>query len=153
VRDKLYHRIVVLDDGATRFALISTDNAGISPAFYDRVSVEISKQADIPKDNVWWCMTHTHHAPEVGDGGFPEIVLPHKWDHEHNPAYTRHVENQVVIGVVEAVERLQPARLGVGRGKAQVNINRREPQANGTVQLGENPNGPVDEQLGILRLE
>ena len=38
-------------------------------------------------------------------------------------------------------------------GTAEANINRRAVTSDGRVVLGENPNGPVDQQLGLLRLE
>ena len=37
VHDKIYHRIVAMDDGSTQFFLVSTDVATISPSFHDEV--------------------------------------------------------------------------------------------------------------------
>ena len=38
VHDKIYHRIVVMDDGATQFVLVSTDVCLVSPSEYDHTA-------------------------------------------------------------------------------------------------------------------
>jgi hypothetical protein len=54
---------------------------------------------------------------------------------------------------MKAREQLSPARLGVGWGFAQANINRRARDIDGTTSLGLNPDGPVDRRIGLLRIE
>jgi neutral ceramidase len=55
--------------------------------------------------------------------------------------------------VMEARKKLAPARLGVGWGFSQANINRRAIDVDGKASLGLNPDGPVDRRIGLLRLE
>src|SRR5688572_1197275 len=43
VHDRIYHKIVVLDDGVTQFFLISSDICLFSPSEYDRVMARLSK--------------------------------------------------------------------------------------------------------------
>jgi hypothetical protein len=52
-----------------------------------------------------------------------------------------------------AVHRLVPVRVGTGAGEARIGINRRELQEDGSVILGENPTGPVDHQVRVLRID
>ena len=66
VHDPIFHRIVALDDGDTRFVLISTDVAGISPAFHDQVVAELQAEVGLGLDQVWWTATHTHSGPVLG---------------------------------------------------------------------------------------
>ena len=60
IHDSIYHRIVVLDDGQTRFLLVSTDICVFSPVFYDDVAAEIESRFNIRPVNFWWSLTHTH---------------------------------------------------------------------------------------------
>ncbi|MEX0882051.1 MAG: hypothetical protein WDZ72_01135 [Cyclobacteriaceae bacterium] len=74
VHDRIYHRILLLDDGEEIFCLVSTDICLVSPAEYDRVASRIHDELGIDPENLWWTVTHTHSAPEVGPSGLPEIT-------------------------------------------------------------------------------
>jgi hypothetical protein len=63
------------------------------------------------------------------------------------------VKKAFIDGIREAREKLQPARLRAGTGTASANINRRARDADGKIRLGLNPDGPVDRQIGLIRLE
>jgi hypothetical protein len=102
---------------------------------------------------VWWTVTHTHAAPEVGGPGLEVLFLNERYEHDHNSTYTAWVKKQLLAGIKEAREKLEPARLGVGWGYANAAINRRARNEEGPVFLGLNPDGPVDHQIGLLRLE
>jgi len=153
VHDRLYHRIVAMDDGKTQFFLISTDIAEISPGFYDQVMRELEKQTGIKALQVWWIVTHTHSAPEVGPAGLDGIYMPERYQHESNNEYSARVEKELIEGIKQARARLEPARLGVGWGFARANINRRARDVDGEAFLGLNPDGPVDRRIGLIRLE
>jgi hypothetical protein len=153
VHDHLYHRIVAMDDGATQFFLISTEICLYSPSLYDDVTQEIEKQTGIKPVQIWWTVTHTHAAPEVGPPGLGAVFMGERYEHDHNTEYSAWVENKLIEGVKEARAKLEPARLGVGWGMAMANINRRARDKEGPAFLGLNPDGPADRQIGLLRLE
>jgi neutral ceramidase len=153
VYDRLYHRIVAMDDGKTQFFLISTDIAEISPGFYDQVMRELEKQTGIKALQVWWTVTHTHSAPEVGPPGLDGVFMPERYQHESNTEYSARVEKELIEGIKQARVKLEPARLGVGWGFALANINRRARDVEGPAFLGLNPDGPADRRIGLLRLE
>lgn len=150
--DPIFHKIVALDDGTTQFFLISTDICLISPAEYDRVTARIKKQYGIDPLNVWWTVTHTHSAPEVGSPGMYATYLADRLV-ELDPAYTQMMEQQLIDGIKEAREKLAPAKLGVGWGFSQANINRRAVDVDGKASLGLNPDGPVDRRIGMIRID
>lgn len=150
--DPIFHKIVALDDGATQFFLISTDICLISPAEYDRVTARIKKQFGIDPLNIWWTVTHTHSAPEVGSPGMYATYLADRLV-ELDPAYTQLMEQQLIDGIKEAREKLAPAKLGVGWGFSQANINRRAIDVDGKASLGLNPDGPVDRRIGMIRID
>jgi neutral ceramidase len=153
VHDHVYHRIVALDDGTTQFFLVSTDICGISPTEYDHVAAQIKSQVEINPMNIWWTTTHTHSAPEVGDAGIDKLFLGDRYQHEIDSDYTAMVEQTLINGIKEARQKLEPARLGVGWGFSQANINRRAKDIDGEASLGMNPDGPVDRKIGLLRID
>ena len=52
-----------------------------------------------------------------------------------------------------AARRQKPARMGTGTGEARIGIHRREKQPDGTALLGENPLGPVDHEVRVIRVD
>ena len=159
VHDSIYHRIVVLDDGNTRFVLVSTDICVFSPVFYDDVASEIESRFNIKPLNFWWSLTHTHSAPEVATnyGAILYPVMANRREladqNEKDSAYTTMIKQKLAEGIDEALKNLVPARLGVAWGFSQANINRRAIDADGKASLGMNPDGPVDRKIGILKIE
>jgi neutral ceramidase len=153
VHDRIYHRIVILDDGASQFFLVSSDICEFSPAQYDRIIRLIKKELGIGPINLWWATTHTHSAPEVGPPGLAAAFLGERYKHEFNADYQALVERTLIEGIREGLKKLAPARLGIGWGFSQANINRRAIDIDGKASLGLNPDGPVDRRIGLLRLD
>lgn len=153
VHDHIYHRIVALDDCNTQFFLVSTEICLFSPTEYDSVVAQIKSQLGISPMNLWWTATHTHSAPEVGNAGMYKIFLGERNQHEVDAEYTALVEKKLIEGIREARLKLTPARLGVGWGFSQANINRRAKDIDGKASLGMDPDGPVDRRIGLLRIE
>ncbi len=156
VHDRIYHRIAAMDDGDTTFFLVSTDICTISPPFYDAFCKRLERETAIKPEQVWWSTTHTHSAPHVGPQDLGKLfagTLGDRFSIKHDTAYWTRVTDVLVKGIQEAQSRLEPARLGIGSGTAHANVNRRELRADGRTVLGVNPDGVVDRQLGLLRLE
>lgn len=153
VHDRIYHRIVAMDDGRMQFYLVSTDLCLFSPTVYDEFAQALKKETGIEPVQVWWTVTHTHSAPEVGPPGIYEVLLKGRSDHAVDTEYTQQIKTSLIQGIKEARGKLSPARLAIGAGVAFANINRRAKDVDGKISLGLNPEGPVDRQLGILRLE
>lgn len=153
IHDRIYHRVAVMDDGTTRFVLVSSDICLVSPSEYDRVAARLQQELGIPPENFWWSVTHTHSAPELGPPGLAEAFLSDRYTHQYDRAYTLETESKLVSAVAEAIGRLEPAGLSVGWGHANANINRRARRTNGETYLGLNPDLPVDRRIGMLRLE
>jgi hypothetical protein len=153
VLDHIYHRIVALDDGKTQFYLVSTDICEYSPAIYDKVAARLEKELGIKPLNFIWTTTHTHSAPEVGPAGLEALFLGERYTHEVDANYTAMIEQTLIDGIRKARQDLVPARLGVGWGFSQANINRRAVDVDGQASLGLNPDGVVDRRIGLLRID
>jgi hypothetical protein len=153
IHDSIYHRIVVLDDGTTRFVQVSTEVCYISPSEYDAVAAMVQKRFNIKPINFWWSVTHTHSAPEVGPPGTAAVFLGDRYEHPIDTAYTSFIAQSMSNGTDDAIKRLEPAKLGVGWGFAQANINRRAVDVDGKASLGLNPDGPTDRRIGLIRID
>jgi neutral ceramidase len=153
VHDRIYHRVMALDDGRTQFFLVSSDLCLFSPELYDQVAGALQQATGIERKQFWWSVTHTHSAPEVGPPGVYKALLKGRSDHEWDRQYTAQISASLVKAVKEARDNLEPARLRTGLGMSLANINRRARDVDGKISLGLNPDGPVDRQLGLIRVE
>jgi neutral ceramidase len=156
VHDRLYHRIAAMDDGETQFFLVSTDVCVFTPAFYDDFCEQLEDETGIQREQVWWCATHTHSAPHLGPNGIEQLftkTLGDRFSYEPDVAYWNRVTGALIEGIKKARAQLEPARLGIGVGESFANINRRGTNDRGESVLGQDPDAPVDRQLGVLRLE
>jgi neutral ceramidase len=151
ILDHIYHRVLALDAGNTAFYLISTDVCLFSPSFHDAVMRELQARTGIDPAHVWWSVTHTHAAPEVGPPDMYKALLgrsDHEWDRE----YTKQFTDALIDAVRTARDKLEPARLSVATTIANANINRRARDVDGKISLGLNPDGPVDRQVNLIRV-
>ena len=93
---------------------------------------------------------HTHSGPVVPD------YMPYEEPcAAGDPDASRrgHARGKLEVACREAIANLQPARFAVGWGECRGNINRRERMPDGTVLLGENPDGPCDPTVGVIRVD
>lgn len=153
VHDRIFHRIVVMDDGIVKFVLVSTEICQLSNSEYDEMSLVLEKELAISPLNFWWSTTHTHSAPEVGSPGLDEIFLGERYKHQPDYDYTKFVKDALLEGVKVAIGELTPCKLNVGWGFSQANINRRAIGSDGKASLGLNPDGPIDRRIGIIRID
>ncbi len=153
VLDHLYHRVVALDDGHTRFLLISSDTGGVSAPYYDQMCRKIKARTGIERRYVWWSVTHTHAAPALPCMRVRTMFRSKSNWPGDNTQYAALFEQKLLQAVEQALAKLEPARLGVGMGQSQANINRRQRMPNGRIKLGRNPDGPVDQTINLIRLE
>ena len=152
VHDSIFHRVLALEAGGTPFYLISTDVCLFSPNFHDAVMRELQNQTGIDPAHVWWSVTHTHAAPEIGPPDMYKALLgrsDHEWDRE----YTAFATQALIDAVRSARDRLEPARLAFATTTANANINRRARDVDGRISLGLNPDGPVDRQVNLIRVQ
>lgn len=153
VHDRIFHRVVAIDDGTTQFFLASTDLCLIAPSVYDDFAAALKKETGIEPVQVWWTVTHTHSAPEVGPHGMAKLMMPERYGHPPDAEYTAFVIRKLIDAIKQARAQLAPARLAYGVGHSSANINRRARDPQGRISLGLNPDGPVDRQIGLIRLD
>lgn len=153
VLDRIFHKVVMIDDGKQQFYLVSSDLAAIAPSTYDHAADRLAKLFKIDRKNFWWTNTHTHSAPEVGPPGVIKLFLGERYQETYDKEYTALVEDKLVEAIIKARNSLVPARLGVGWGFSMANVNRRARDIDNVTNLGINPDGPIDRRIGLIRLD
>lgn len=112
-KGELYARVLVLEKGNTRFAIVGVDNLGWSAILGDRSRTLIK---GIAPENVLIGATHTHSAPDAY--AFPDEKGKTGADLKYLDWCTR----QIADAVNEAVKNLAPAALKIAVGEAKGKI-------------------------------
>src|SRR5262245_15471845 len=139
---------LVLADGRTKAAILAVDILFIQSPHVERIRARIGQRLRIPSDHVLINTSHTHLGPTLpGWGAEPP---------EQARLQQRYVEilEESLVGVASvAEEQLRPARLAAAKGSAPLGVNRREKLPDGRVIIGENPQGAVDHEVGVIRID
>ncbi|MEX1240851.1 MAG: hypothetical protein WEB30_14090 [Cyclobacteriaceae bacterium] len=117
----LFARVLVLEKGNVRIAIVSIDNLGWSSALGDRSRALIK---GIPPENILIGATHTHSAPDAY--GFPDESGKSYADLN----YLDWCVKQIAEAVNEAARNVQPAslKIAVGEAKGKIAYNYYAPQ-------------------------
>lgn len=101
VHDPLHARALVLDDGATKLALVVVDNLGVGRETCDEAKAIVSKRCVIAPEKILVCATHTHSGPSSGVKGPPAAA-----------AYHKILVEGIAAAIVQAHAALRPAAVG-----------------------------------------
>jgi neutral ceramidase len=152
VAHPLFAKALALADArGTRIVFITCDIIAFRRAFTNRVTDRVKAKYGLPSENVVLFASHNHAGPSLSEStdadgaNVPEGL-------RNNVDYTRDLEDKLVGLVGAALDRMEPASLSYGIGRAHFALNRREPTAKG-IKLGKNPAGPTDESVPILRVQ
>jgi hypothetical protein len=154
VLQDLHARALALEDrSGERAVLVTADLIGLSASTASRLTDQLSRRHGLARDRVLLAFSHTHGGPMAGDlladlGG-PNMTEEHRRAIED---YTNVLLKRMAEAVASALKDLRPARLAFGRGEAAFAMNRRH-KADKGYQIGENPAGPVDNDVPVLRVE
>jgi hypothetical protein len=114
VRDPLFARALVIDDGATRGVVVSLDLAVVSTPFARRLREAVAGAADTGAARVIVAATHTHSGPDLGR----RVESKEDSDGAPSPAtpvarYAALVEERAREAAARAAGLTFPVRLGV----------------------------------------
>lgn len=137
-------KALVLDDGRTRVAVVTCDLLNFDEENVARFRGAIRCRTGIPEDHILLCPSHTHTAP-----GTCRIDV--KDDGDISEEYLQDLEGWFGEVTARALDGLEEARLGFGTARCDVGINRRL-RVDGRVEMRPNPDGPVDREVGILKV-
>jgi len=139
---------VVLASGGKKIAVLGCDLISILNPVVDEIRAGIAAALGTTMESVLINYSHTHCGPNTWDLS---------WEDEDQRQLQRsYLENlkRLLTGCAVAADRqMRPARIGTGKGSSQIGINRRELDESGKIFLGENPDGPMDPTVGVIRLD
>jgi len=134
---ELYARVLVLADGEKQLAIVTADYGQFSLQ-YNKVLLEAIQDATgIPPAHVVINCSHTHNAPGVDGRAMSEAS--EAW-----------LVTCLADLVKDAVGKLEPATLRVGRAPVQVGYNRRIMNDEGYIVMAPNPEGSVVPWIDVL---
>jgi hypothetical protein len=133
VRDPLYVRALVLDDGDRQVALISCDLLGFDRELVVEIRDRIAIETGISAPHVMLACTHTHGGPatiHLVDCG------------EIDPKYVETLMPRIVEAVAQAQARLATATLATGSATSSEGVHNRR-----------TPGDVIDPEVGLLRVD
>ncbi len=131
IHDPLLARALVLDDGDQRVALVGADLCAFDVATARGLRHRIAEATSIPAGHIMLALTHTHAGPLVASRRIGEQAA----------AYIERMQEKLVQVAAEAASSLVPCRIGAGRAKVYLGVNRRERNKDGRIVIGTNPDG------------
>lgn len=148
VHDPLCARAVAFEKDGRKLVLVSTDSLGFYGGTAEPTRQAILDACSLQPSELFLCAIHTHSAPS--------LTLNAERGHANNIAYTKALQSKLVQLTREALDHLQPVRLGLGSGSSPVGVNRREvaQDAEGKTKiiLGRNVSELTDREVQVLKL-
>ncbi len=149
VHDPLFVRALVLDNGVNTSAIVEVDIAEIGDTMPLRQ--RIAKEIGIPADHLMIAATHDHSAPRSGPvtpGTSSVQGRPYG-----TPAFVKQVDDAIVESLRQGKASLQPARVGIGTGKVDVNVQRMIYTTTRGWQSNTDEEGRSDKTVWVLKFE
>ena len=137
LRDPLHGRLLLLDNGVTRLAIVTLDLIGLRRPTVLRARQAIAEAAGVQPDHILLNWSHTHAGPEV----------------ERYETYVAQLADKLGGAALAASRQMQPASLAYAESTIDFNVNRRLPMPDGSVAMAPNPAGIVDRRLRLIRLD
>ena len=144
LHDDLFATAVAIKDGNTELVILSVDILFFMPALIEAVQKLVSAETGLPASHIMFCATHCHSGPApVADQDRPQI----------EQVYTANLPYLLAGCIRMAHQNLKPAKMGFGNGKARIGMNRRLTGPDGVTVIAGNPQRPIDEQVGVIRID
>ena len=135
-----------LSDQQTTAIILDVDIQILTNQRADQIRSAVSQATGVPVQNIRASATHTHSGP-----------VPYKsWiekGYEMVNPWFEDVARWSAEAAVEALSGLQPIRLRAGRGRCNINTNRRAATQSGERFLGINSDGPCDYEVLVATLD
>ena len=144
-RDDIYVRCILVDNTEERALIVSMEigDLGDIDAWLERVS----READVPADNIFLTVTHNHESPHVSDSHNQPVG-----DEEKTKLFGELVWNATQEAVRLSKENMKPGRIGYGTGECDINVNRDLIVGSRSI-MAPNPRGIADKTVAVVKFE
>ena len=133
VLDPLHAKALVVDDGASRAALVACDLIGLMPRTVNAARALIEDAVGLPGSHVMFACSHTHAGPATIDVSGCGVL---------DEAYVATLPELLARAVIDAANSTQEATVAFARGSAEgLALNRVEGDA-----------GPMDDEVVVMQL-
>ena len=139
---------LLLNTDTRRLAIVACDLIFIQNPAVDLIRHSIAAAIGTTPDGVLINCSHTHCGPTL-----PGFTFESDAQRAMQAVYQDHLRNVLTGCAYAAGQRMRPARIGFDRGSARIGINRREKDVDGKVVLGENPDGLLDPEVPVVRVD
>ena len=137
IRDHLFVRAIVVEDGSSCAVLVGMDLGGAQNQIVDDATTRVSRATGCPAQNFVISATHTHSSNTQGLGG-------------RGAPTAKTVADAIVAAATTAKSRLAPTRVGYGTAKVDLNVNRDLFNSKLEWRQEPNPDGPSDKTLAVV---
>lgn len=147
VESELWATALVVDDGETRAAWIDLDVVIVTREESDAIRAAVGEALDLSPERVRVSVTHNHAGPPPS---------PWNWTKLGQAAldgYYAMLPQYAAGAARAALHTLRPARVAAASGESRVAVNRREIAPNGRPVTGVNPEGIIDPEVFVLRID
>ncbi len=147
----LVQALALKNASGERVVFVSLDNCEVSHEFTQPVLQSLKEKHGLGPGAVMVISSHTHSAP-VLEGVLISMYNLSPADNEAVRKYSRFLQAKLVEVTSAALADFKPAQLEHGVGRAAFAMNRRVYQDDKVV-FGENPDGPVNWEVPVLRIK
>ena len=147
----LHARALVLTAGAARLTIVTMDLIEIPDTLRELLVEGLRSAHGIKPEELLLNVSHTHGGPMVSAKTVADWGLPAVWE-KRAESYARELVTKVNEVVGRALSNAGPATLNYSHARCGFAMNRRISTPGGFT-LGLNPDGPVDHDVPLLRIE
>ena len=150
---KLHAKALALADAQEgRFVFVTLDLLGVERTMRKSLETRVAQSYQLRPGQFVLAASHTHCGPELREFKLPPGAAGTAAAAKL-PVYFAALEDKLHALVGEALAQLAPARLSYTRARAGFAMNRRRPNKNGGYTNAPFPEGPVDHDVPVLRVD
>lgn len=150
IHNEVLTSAVVFESKGEKVVIVAIDAIIFSLDEAATIRGAVAESVGVGIDRVFLNISHTHAVP--APPSFSEFDPEDGEQWSDNLLYFTSLVQQTAAAAQEASANVQPVTIATDEGEVQIGVNRREVLPDGTLALGENPNGPRDDRVGVVKI-